>query len=282
MHYSSDNLQHYLHNNLLGRQVHHYQHHSKRQQTISLHGMKILRDRVGKDEVREIVAKVTIPEESVIATNFVLHLSTAPLPQFVPKVDVLSSERRLLYLSEDAQLAVAHEELIKTTQELTKNEIEPQAQFKKLFEYVFKQIKTVEDGSYSDIQQVLNFNRGTVLGKAKLLTSMARIAKIPARLVTGFKLEESSDLSLFYWVEAHFDNHWESFDPSDGYVRELPNFYVPIRKNSESIVILPEGVEIVIGGRGAVNYQKIIDRIKARFFSNLVDFRRYLSARLSK
>jgi methanogenic corrinoid protein MtbC1 len=43
---------------------------------------------------------------------------------------------------------------------------------------------------------------------------------------------------------------------------------------------LPVGVDIVVGGRGTVNYQEIIDRIGAKRINRLEDFRRYLSTPL--
>ena len=55
-----------------------------------------------------------------------------------------------------------------------------------------------------------------------------RAAKVPARPVTGFEIKKGDDVLPHTWVEVLSDDTWESYDPENGYRREMPDYFVPV------------------------------------------------------
>jgi hypothetical protein len=71
------------------------------------------------------------------------------------------------------------------------------------------------------------------------MVALCRAAKVPARLVAGFVIQEAREAKPHIWVETLTNSHWEPFDPDNGYARELPYNYLAARLDGESIVHAP-------------------------------------------
>jgi len=50
-------------------------------------------------------------------------------------------------------------------------------------------------------------------------------------------MEESSHAKPHHWVEVLANGHWLSYDPANGFARQLPHNLVPVRRGGEAIVI---------------------------------------------
>ncbi len=73
-------------------------------------------------------------------------------------------------------------------------------------------------------------------GCARVLVTLCRAARIPARLVTGFFIEPSDDLRARYWVEALAGDRWVSLDPESGRPLNPAARFVPVRIDSTEVV----------------------------------------------
>lgn len=107
----------------------------------------------------------------------------------------------------------------------------------KFFDYCSQELKPgpASEG-YDNVATALANHRATPLGRAKTLVTLCRAAKIPARLVTGLEMRQSENPTPHVWVEAFHGHRWVSFDPTYGFVRQMPNEFIPIRRDGHTIV----------------------------------------------
>ncbi|MDH5258926.1 MAG: transglutaminase-like domain-containing protein, partial [Gammaproteobacteria bacterium] len=213
------------------------------EQNISVQGMRIRRSRLKKDGTREIVARITRKQDVAIGVDFAVHVSPSGIPHFVTKKDKLNSARRQNYIAAEEMLPANEESVLELVESLVGNTAEPEQILNILFDYSATKIKTEKQGS-DDVLLGMKRKKASVLGKARLLTTLARSAKIPARLVMGVILDEEIDVEEYYWVELNTNGKWLSYDPSEGYVQEMPANYLPVRKSGESFILLPDPVKL--------------------------------------
>jgi len=220
------------------------QHTQVVEQNIALQGMRIVRNRVSKDGTRDIVSRISRLQNVGIDVNFVVRLSPPGIPHYIKTRDVLNSERRQLYTSAN-EILPSNEESVRELRDYFINNVkEPELMFNALFEYCTSKIKTDEQHSLDNVLEIINKRSGSVLGKVRLLTTLARAAKIPARIVMGLILEEESDAQPHYWMEINVKDQWLAYDPSEGYVKEMPLNYLPVRRNGESFMVLPAPMQL--------------------------------------
>jgi hypothetical protein len=77
------------------------------------------------------------------------------------------------------------------------------------------------------------------LGCARAMVALCRAEKVPARLVIGFEIKETGDAKPHVWVEVHsavHGEHWESYDPLNGFAKELPHNFVPVHREGVQII----------------------------------------------
>ncbi len=98
--------------------------------------------------------------------------------------------------------------------------------------------------TYSDAGRTLQDMRGNPAGIARTMTALCRGALIPSRVVTGFVLNRNSEGIPHVWVEVYIKKSWIPFDPVYGFSGSLPPGYIPVRKESPSVVKVSEGVGI--------------------------------------
>ena len=73
--------------------------------------------------------------------------------------------------------------------------------------------------------------------------------KIPARLVTGFQIKPdgkaANEVRPRTWVEVYAVNHWEPYDPENGFLRELDYNIVPVRRDGiEPVRVIPYATDL--------------------------------------
>jgi 7 transmembrane helices usually fused to an inactive transglutaminase/Transglutaminase-like superfamily len=76
---------------------------------------------------------------------------------------------------------------------------------------------------------------GTPQTKARAMVTLCRVLRMPARLVTGFRIRQGARITPHVWVEVFQNQAWVPFDPTDGFSRNLPMDYVPVRRGSDRV-----------------------------------------------
>ncbi|MCC6767160.1 MAG: transglutaminase domain-containing protein, partial [Deltaproteobacteria bacterium] len=92
-----------------------------------------------------------------------------------------------------------------------------------LFQYAASFLRSESRDAPDDAVSVLNGERGSPSGRARLLVALFRAAGIPARLVGGLRLEDGArKRATISWVEAWLGGRWLPFDPANGHYATLP------------------------------------------------------------
>lgn len=165
----------------------------------------------------------------------------------------LTSASRSRFTRSETRYNKAGSGINKILQEIPRGDMTDGEYVEKLFEYCSSQnlrapvLKPDEtDEAFNDVAYALANHQATPLGRARALVTLARAAGIPARLVTGFELRQSSNPRPHVWVEAFYGHRWVPFDPTYGDARKTPDNFVPIRRDGG------EG-ESLVKGTGVAN-----------------------------
>lgn len=98
-----------------------------------------------------------------------------------------------------------------------------------LFQYAASFLRSESANEPDDARSVLQAERGSPSGRARLLVALLRSVGIPARLVGGLRLEDAArKRATLSWVEAWLDGTWVPFDPSNGHYATLPANYLAL------------------------------------------------------
>jgi hypothetical protein len=126
-----------------------------------------------------------------------------------------------------------------------------------IFRFCTERLTTTSDASVGDDVTTIAAYSGagnteaTPLGRARMFVTLCRGIRrgtrtgFPARLVTGFELRQSDDAKPQLWVEVFQDNEWIPFDPTNGYARQLPDNFIPVRfGGDESELVWGAGIGV--------------------------------------
>lgn len=168
----------------------------------------------------------------------VYDLHYAPLGHVTSRADppAMKPESRELWLSDGAAyqlMSAPVGEVFASINEKTRS----QAEFiDGAFHYVQEQVRISGTAGHDEADVVLRERQGTALGKAQAMVALVRLAKVPARTVAGFRLQEQLPAKPHYWVEAYIDDNWVPYDPTFGHLRQLPGNYLPMNRGGAAIV----------------------------------------------
>jgi len=185
-------------------------------------------------ETRELSVVTQRDGEFHLEARFDIHVS--PRTRFRDRVDArLTAEQRAGYLKGVRTIPVRNAIVRRRLRELQNGVTNKTALVDRIFEFCHRRIAGDEDGP-DDAVTVLEQQRGTSLGRARAMASLCRAGKAPARLVTGFLVQETAAAQPHVWVEVLADGQWEPFDPDNGYARDLPADFLPARYNGTEAV----------------------------------------------
>ena len=100
----------------------------------------------------------------------------------------------------------------------------PEERLRLLFAYV----DDLEDGKVRGATHTLKLQRGSNIGKARLLVALCRSQGFPTRLLTGIVLSEEGKRPLHSWAETWVQGRWIPMDPTDHHfgADEFPDTYL--------------------------------------------------------
>lgn len=115
-----------------------------------------------------------------------------------------------------------------------------------LFQHTAAFVQTGPAGeAKQDALAVLRQQSGNTGGKARLLAALLRSVGIPARLVGGLRLEDSTKRrTTISWVEARLGGQWVPLDPSGGYFAWLPNQYLTLYRGDLPLIVHSAGMSL--------------------------------------
>lgn len=97
---------------------------------------------------------------------------------------------------------------------------------RRVYDYCHTSIKSVKITGTTDALTCLRLGEASCGGKSRLLTALLRHAGVPARLVGGLILKDSTWTSSHLWVEAWIAGRWIPFCSLNDYFAEKPMRYL--------------------------------------------------------
>jgi len=182
---------------------------------------------------RDIVLSAPKAGHYTIESVFNIYVSHLPLSE--PRKPGLSEQNRASWLSSSDGITVNTSTTDNIINEIARDIPEPERLIELLFNYVSNNIR-IDPAARSDSEIALTSKRATALGSTRALLALLRSAHLPARIVTGVDLPAPSQ-RLRNWAEVYDGEKWLPLDPVSGYLKELPIFYIPIRKGDNQLII---------------------------------------------
>lgn len=201
-------------------------------QTLSHTGLR--QKRVKRDpDKRDIV--LIAPKAGNYKTEAIFNIHVSSLARSEPKKSKLSELNRSKWLSESDGIQINTYATTDIVERLSRTVFSSDVLIEKMFDYVSNNIR-IKQHTNNNSETVLSARRATALGSNRALVALLRTAHIPARIVTGVNLQVVAVSQPYYWTEVYDAEKWVPLDPVSGYMKQLPAFYVPLRKGGSEVV----------------------------------------------
>ena len=200
-------------------------------QSLSHPGLRQRRTETDKKN-RDIVLTAPQAGQYTVQSTFNIYVSHLPLSE--PKKPRLSEQNRASWLTSSSGIEVNTDTASRIVDKIAAEQPETTRLIELLFNFVSNNIRIHPDAT-SDSITALSSKRATALGSTRALLALLRTAHLPARLVTGVDLQTPSQKAR-YWAEVYDGEKWLSLDPANGYLNELPIFYIPMRKGDDQLI----------------------------------------------
>jgi transglutaminase-like putative cysteine protease len=182
----------------------------------------------------ELTTKQVAAEPYLATLNFVLTLS--PRPRFGPTLESLSPDAESMFLDEEPDIIPTTRAEVRQVAQIVQNESKTKAQqMQWAFEYCSAIDSKSESAGDSVVAAITN-RSGTPLARARTMVTLCRVLRFPSRLVTGFIIQQGTDVQPHVWAEVFYKQAWVPFDPTNGYSFSLPMNYLPVRRGADQIL----------------------------------------------
>ena len=182
----------------------------------------------------ELTTKQASPEPYMATATFELRLSPRPNWSRRLPLESLTPDARSEFLDETADLPTSDVQ-VRQEAELAERESETAAQkIDRIFDFC-RAIDSRPEAAGNSVAVAVANRVGTPVARARAMVTLCRALDIPARLVTGFIINEGADVQPYVWVEVFDKQEWNPFDPTNGWSYSLPANYLPVRRNADQI-----------------------------------------------
>jgi hypothetical protein len=189
---------------------------------------------------RYLRAKSISTGASQLIIEYHLQLSQTPTRPEIKKIKLEPLERQQYIESNDElDLSLAS---LKNLNEFLHRDVENKEQLiQKIFLYSQKPLIATKQ-KFSKLNNIIQANKATNIGRVRLMIALCRLNDIPARLVAGFVLEEAATTSPHYWLEIYDeDKLWIPYDPEKGFEGIVPPNYIPFDYEKSEIFSVENG-----------------------------------------
>ncbi len=193
-----------------------------------------LRQRRTKSDKKDRDIALTAPRAGQYTIESVFSIYVSHLPLSEPRRPALSEQNRASWLSSSKGIEVNTPTTDMIVGGLAHSKPDTEHLIESLFNFVSNNIR-INPGASNASETALTSNRATALGSTRALLALLRSAHLPARIVTGVDLHASSSLPR-YWAEVYDGEKWLPLDPVNGYLKEMPIFYIPLRKGDGDLL----------------------------------------------
>ncbi|MCI0331708.1 MAG: hypothetical protein L0228_00605 [Planctomycetes bacterium] len=211
-------------------------------------GLTIERKELLQSGTKEVRLSTTRPGIYAPQADFTLRLSPRANARYGPRLENLSRDDRTFYLRADQKrdIPTNDDKVRKDVQTLSQAATTEWEKIEAAFNLCMEIVTDPE--AAGGVKEALANKKHTPAVRARTMVTLCRAMGIPARLVTGFEISQTSNAVPRTWVEVFYNQRWVPFDTESGYRQTLPNDYVPVRRGDGPIVIPLEGTIAPDGG----------------------------------
>jgi len=202
--------------------------------------MDIIRNkRTGAREA--VIVPLADHTQGQFRAQFDIHVKSNITSSGSPFLKDLSPAGRAHYLRTERHVQTNDPYILNILSRLTHKNISKSQLLENIFNYCAENVIRNDSLPSSDALNTLREGTGTSLGQVRAMLALCRTAKIPARLVTGFIIENQRDAKPQFWIEVLLKKKWFPCDPVNGYFGNLPAHFLPLRcENIELIKVSPQ------------------------------------------
>ncbi|MEL7020643.1 MAG: 7TM domain-containing protein [Bacteroidota bacterium] len=152
--------------------------------------------------------------------------------------DELPFEHEFLDISPDYLLPSEYIEstdlgIIKKAQQLQKTDVI--ASLRNNYDFLYQMPKS-ETSELTSARTTLIQNNASCNGKSRLFVALCRAQGIPARVVGGLILQQTTKKTSHLWAEAYVHGNWIPFDVLNGHYATLPANYLQLYTGDEFLI----------------------------------------------
>lgn len=192
-------------------------------QTLTLDGLKFRLTREKPHGERRIITVARRPGAVGLQADFTVRLLPAAGQR--QKTGLTPAERQL-YLSREAGIDPDSSPVVHAVKQITAGRVSPEDLPGRVFQYLRAHVTFVATAAGLSGSEALRRGRGDDLALARAMVAVCRAEHLPARLVTGFILEERSVSRPQHWLQVYGGSRWVDYDPARGHAGILPPGYV--------------------------------------------------------
>ena len=197
-----------------------------------------------KTRGREVVAVALNPSEPArFLAELDIHVSPRSAPLRGLETEVLSAKARMPYLRTEKLIQVRDPRVMGVLTALTQRKMARSELLTHIFEHCSETIAMSRGYAPADAATALQEGTATTVGRARAMVALCRASGMPARLVTGFVLENVERANAHTWVEVYDKKSWAPYDPGMGYAGEVPPNYLPVCRNGTAVVRASKGAQ---------------------------------------
>ena len=198
------------------------------------------------DSSRRIAFTASRDGDLAIEAIFSIHALAVPRLSAKKALTLLEGGQRETYLQDHPTLQIDDPEVKDLVASLVATTTEAESLPDLLYEAV-RRLRERGGEGLRPVPEILSARQASDQERAYTLVALARAARIPARLVKGLVLKESTSASLHFWAELHVAEKWTPYDPVFGYRHELPINYLPILKGPGDVVAVSGTSTFAVG-----------------------------------
>jgi hypothetical protein len=150
--------------------------------------------------------------------------------------ETMSTNDRAYYLRNEKNIQTTSPDISNILKQLSNQKITKTELLNRIFDYCTENITKDQKDTFSSSASTPEHNLENTLDRARTMVALCRASKIPARLVSGFILENNQQTQVHYWVEVFAKKNWQAYDPENGYSVQLPITFLPVSRDSIDIV----------------------------------------------
>lgn len=138
-------------------------------------------------------------------------------------------------LAETAAVQVNNPEIRQLWSDIHPGKATVLATLRAIHDFTTHEIEGAEFKGYTDALTALRLRQASCNGKSRLFVALARLNKLPARLVGGIILNSGSKKTSHQWVEVMIKGQWVPFDPLNDHFASIPSHYLGLYRGDEAL-----------------------------------------------